>query len=148
MRIISINMPPDCSHAFQVVTGDNREIYSTLERILSTATAIGDAFKDEKNAKDVELISNVSDLLRLAERFLTHINTNFFNQIPRACSETGRFPTETRTSHEGHHEVVECVIHQKGTRRPREMSPCPLCALLDLLRLFFVILQRPIDVLL
>ena len=60
-------------HLFQTATGDNSEAYSTLERILNTATAVGDAFKDKENAKDTELIFNVSELLRLAYNF-SHIN--------------------------------------------------------------------------
>ena len=47
-----------------MATGDNSDVYSTLERILNTAMAVGEAFKDEENAKDVEFIFNVSELLR------------------------------------------------------------------------------------
>ena len=47
---------------------------------MNTATAVGEAFKDEKNAKDTELIANVSELLQLAAPFLVHISTmNFYN---------------------------------------------------------------------
>ena len=101
-----------------MATGDNREIYSTLERVLSTTAAIGEAVKHEENAKDAEFISNVSELFRLEDRFLTHSATNAFNQIPRAYSETSYFATETRTSHADHHEVIERGIHQKIPRRP------------------------------
>ena len=49
-----------CSNA----TGDNSEVYSILERILITATALVEAFKDEENAKDIELIFHVKQLLQ------------------------------------------------------------------------------------
>ena len=47
---------------------------------MDTATALGKVFKDEENAKDTELISNVSGLLQLAAPILVHISTvNFYN---------------------------------------------------------------------
>ena len=47
----------------QEATGDNSEVYSILERILSTATAVSEALKDDANAKDTKLISYVKELL-------------------------------------------------------------------------------------
>ena len=48
----------------QVATGDNSEVHSILERILSTATAVGEAFKDETNTIGTELIFYVKELLQ------------------------------------------------------------------------------------
>ena len=48
----------------QAATGDNSEVYSILERVLSAVTAVGDAFKDEANANDTELIFYVKELLQ------------------------------------------------------------------------------------
>ena len=50
-------------HAFQTATGDNREIYSILERIMSVSTAVGQAFKDDEIAKDVQLTFYAKQLL-------------------------------------------------------------------------------------
>ena len=47
----------------QEATGDNSEVYSILERILSTATAVSEALKDDANAKDAKLISYIKELL-------------------------------------------------------------------------------------
>ena len=91
--------------------------------MLSTTTAVGEVFKEEENAKDDELISDVSDLLGLGELLLLTSTNNFVNQIPRAYSEASCLPNETRTNHEGHHEVIKRSIHRKGTRIPGEMSP-------------------------
>ena len=48
----------------QAAAGDNSEVYSILERILSTATAVGEAFKDEVNANDTQLIFYAKELLQ------------------------------------------------------------------------------------
>ena len=48
----------------QAAMGDNREVYSTLERILSTAAAVGEAFQDKENAEDTELIFHTKALLQ------------------------------------------------------------------------------------
>ena len=43
---------------------DNSEVQSILERVLTTATVVGEAFRDEKNANDPELIFYATELLR------------------------------------------------------------------------------------
>ena len=65
-----------------MATGDNREVYSTLERILNTATAVGGALMDEETARDTEFISHVSELLRLAERPLTQVYYELIDSGP------------------------------------------------------------------
>jgi hypothetical protein len=52
-----------------------------------------------------------------------------------AYLEAGYFPAKTGTSHAGHYEVVECSVHQKGTRRSREVSPSTLRTSLNSFRL-------------
>jgi len=47
----------------QAATGDNSEVYNILERVISTATAVGEAFKDEVNAKDAQLTLYTKELL-------------------------------------------------------------------------------------
>ena len=48
----------------QAATGNNSEVQGVLERILSTATALGEAFKDEANAEDTEFVLYVKELLQ------------------------------------------------------------------------------------
>ena len=95
-----------------------------MERILSTSIAVGEAFKDEVNAKDTELISYVKELLQQViwlYPFLRFIIPTL-NQIPRTHLKIHCFPTEARTHLEGHNEIIEYIINQKGTGGAREMS--------------------------
>ena len=52
----------------QVATGNNIKVYSMLERILSTALAVEEVFKDEANATDTEFTFYVKELLQWAAR--------------------------------------------------------------------------------
>ena len=54
----------DSFQTIQASTGDNSAIHGILESILSTGTAVGEAFKDEVNAQDMELIFYAKELLQ------------------------------------------------------------------------------------
>src|ERR1700761_7196571 len=62
--------------------------------------------------------------------------------------ESDYFPAKTGTGHAGHYEVIECSVHQKSTRRSREMSPSALRTSLDLSRLSFFTPPSPTNAML
>ena len=58
----------------QAATAENIEVHSILERMLNTATAVGEAVKDEVNAKDTELTFHVKELLQWVAAFINYFH--------------------------------------------------------------------------
>ena len=63
--IVCVALSPVILTVFiQASAGDNIAAYKILERIFSTATTVGEAFKDKAIATDTELTFHTKELLR------------------------------------------------------------------------------------
>ena len=60
---------------FETAKGDNSEIHSSLERILSTAVAFAEVSKDEVNGMDSKLTFYMSEFLQYTTQFFSRVLT-------------------------------------------------------------------------
>ena len=74
----------------KVAADDNREINSILGRIVSTAMAIGEVFKDGANAADPEIVLHVKELLQSVAANILQYDTLTKHLSPRSLERISK----------------------------------------------------------